>query len=85
MSEQVIGSDDQSLQLSSRLAKKLSKQVPPYQNSYFKPFYKNLGLYYEEKKLIFEKLVPDQANTVLYKNACQLAMHTHTGLNAVGN
>ena len=46
MSEQVIGSDDQSLQLSSRLAKKLSKQVPPYQNSYFKPFYKNLGLYY---------------------------------------
>ena len=55
MSEQVIGSDDQSLQLSSRLAKKLSKQVPPYQNSYFKPFYKNLGLYYEEKNN-FEKI-----------------------------
>ena len=82
MSEQVIGSDDQSLQLSSRLAKKLSKQVAPYQNCYFQTFYKNLGLYYEEKKLIFEKLVPDQANTVLYQNACQLA---YTGLNAVGN
>ena len=54
MSEQVIGSDDQSLQLSSRLAKKLSKQVPPYQNSYFKPFYKNLGLYYEKNNLILK-------------------------------